>query len=36
VLVPGACLTLLISAFLLLADGFSARAGKIAFEKKSE
>jgi peptide/nickel transport system permease protein len=36
VLVPGACLMLLVAGFLLLADGFSIRAGTVAFEKKSE
>ncbi len=36
VLVPGACLALLVAGFLLLAEGFSARAGKVAFEKNSE
>lgn len=35
VLVPGACLTLLVAGFLLLAEGFGARRGATAFEKKS-
>ncbi len=35
VLVPGACLTLLVAGFLLLAEGFSAGPGAMAFEKKS-
>ena len=34
VLIPGACLTLLVAGFLLLAEGFSARPGTVAFEKK--
>jgi peptide/nickel transport system permease protein len=35
VIVPGICLTLLVAGFLLLAEGFSARPGTMAFEKKS-
>lgn len=34
VLVPGACLVLLVAGFLLLAEGFHFRAGTVAFEKK--
>jgi peptide/nickel transport system permease protein len=34
VLIPGTCLILLVAGFLLLAEGFSARAGTVAFEKK--
>jgi ABC-type dipeptide/oligopeptide/nickel transport systems, permease components len=36
VLVPGACLTLLVAGFLLLAEGFNARPGTVAFEKLGE
>jgi peptide/nickel transport system permease protein len=34
VLVPGACLVLLVSAFLLLAEGAGPRPAALAFEKK--
>jgi ABC-type dipeptide/oligopeptide/nickel transport system permease subunit len=36
VLIPGACLTLLIIGVLMLAEGFHARPGALAFENKNE
>jgi len=35
VLVPGACLVLLVAGFLLLAEGLGSRPGTAAFEKKA-
>ncbi|MCU0236209.1 MAG: ABC transporter permease [Acidobacteria bacterium] len=36
VLVPGACLVMLVAGFLLLAEGFGSRPGTIAFEKNNK
>ena len=36
VFIPGACLTLLVAGFLLLAEGFQTRPGAVALEKKSK